>query len=49
MARADADEHPEGICQLDLHGREGLLVLYDNPRKNRIHGSRYTANWIPVI
>jgi hypothetical protein len=49
MARANADEHPEGICQLDLHGREGLLVLYDNPRKNRIHGSRYTANWIPVI
>jgi hypothetical protein len=49
MARADADEHPEGICLLERGGRDGLLVLHDNPRGNRIVGSRYTADWIPVI
>lgn len=49
MARADADEHPEGICLLERGGREGLLVLHDNPRDNRIVGSRYTADWVPVI
>jgi hypothetical protein len=49
MARADADEHPEGICLLKRGEQEGLLVLYDNPRGERINGSRYTADWISVI
>jgi hypothetical protein len=41
---ADAAEHPEALCRLD-RGRRGLLVLYDNPNQERIHGSRYTADW----
>ncbi len=49
MAAADADEHPEAICLLKRGGRDGLLVLYDNPRGGRIAGSRYTADWLPVI
>jgi Protein of unknown function (DUF3616) len=51
MARADSDEHPEGICVLD-RGSDGLIVLYDNPREGlpdgRIEGSKYFADWIPV-
>ena len=49
MAAADADEHPEGICLLKHGDHDGLLVLYDNPRGGRIAGSRYTADWLPVI
>lgn len=52
MARADADEHPEGICVLERRSRDGLIVLFDNPREDpregRIDGSRYLADWIPV-
>jgi len=51
MARADSDEHPEGICVL-ARGTKGLIVLYDNPREDppnsRIDGSKYFADWIPV-
>jgi len=45
---ADTGEHPEAICRLDRDHERGLLVLYDSPKK-RIDGSRYTAEWIPVI
>jgi hypothetical protein len=45
---ADTDGHPEAICRLDRGREHGLLVLYDSPKK-RITGSRYTADWIPVI
>ncbi len=45
---ADTGEHQGAIYPVD-RGRSGLLVLYDKPKKSRIHGSRYTADWIPVI
>jgi hypothetical protein len=52
MARADADENPEGICLLN-RGKDGLIVLFDRPREDppdgRIDGSTYKADWIPVI
>jgi hypothetical protein len=40
---------PEAICLLDRNGESGIVVLYDSPDPcNRIKGSTYKADWIPV-
>lgn len=43
-----SSEHPGGICRLSRGGRDGLLVLYDNPNPGRINGTRYTADWLGI-
>lgn len=39
-------EKPEGVCPLQRDGRDGLLVLYDSPDRQRVKGHRYDADWM---
>jgi hypothetical protein len=41
-------DHPEAICPLQRDGAEGLVVLYDTKRRDRISGTRYRADWIAL-
>ena len=41
-----SDEHPEGICPMRRDGKPGLMIIHDSPRKERVDGSRYRADWI---
>lgn len=41
-------EKPEGACVLNRQESPGVLVVYDAPDQQRVEGSRYRADWLPL-
>jgi len=42
------EEKPEGLCLFRVNGREGLLVVYDSAKPERVWGNAYLADWVPM-